>query len=66
MTRPLPLRIMVAFGAIEIVGALMGAAGIGIEIAYEAHIGFVLITAGAWVGAVGAGLFAKVWVGTRS
>lgn len=56
-------RVLKLFGVIEVLGAAVGAAGVAVEIAYQADIGFILITGGALTFAIGSGLFAKVWVG---
>ena len=44
----------------EIVGIMAVALGIGIEIAYRADLGYILITSGAVAIAAGGLLFAKV------
>lgn len=44
----------------EIIGIMVVAIGVGIEIAYRAHIGYILITSGAVAVAAGGLLFAKV------
>ena len=44
----------------EILGIMVVALGVGIEIAYRAHIGYILITGGAVITAAGGLLFAKV------
>ena len=44
----------------EIVGIMVVAIGVGIEIAYRANIGYILITSGAVAVAAGGLLFSKV------
>lgn len=44
----------------EILGIMVVAIGVGIEVAYRADIGYILITSGAVVVAAGGLLFAKV------
>ena len=46
--------------AVEIVGIAVGSAGIGIEVGYKAHLGFVCITTGALAVALGSLIWAKV------
>ncbi len=46
--------------ALETVGICAALIGIGIEVYYEADVGFVLITAGAVVVATGSLIFAKL------
>lgn len=46
--------------ALEAVGASIGVAGIVVESITKADIGYVLITGGAVICAVGAGVFAKL------
>ena len=45
---------------IEIVGIAVVGAGIGIEIGYGAHVGFMLITGGSLLVALGGVIWAKV------
>ena len=47
--------------ALETVGACVGIAGITIECLMHAEIGFVLITSGATIAALGAMFFAKLY-----
>ena len=46
--------------ALEAVGGCIGIAGITIEVILGAHIGFILITSGAVIAALGAMFFAKI------
>lgn len=45
---------------VEIVGSAIVACGIGIEVGYGAHIGFLGITVGSFLVALGGVLWAKV------
>ncbi len=66
MTAPQSLRkVLALFGIVEVLGVLVGGAGLGVEITYGAHLGFVLITGGALVFAIGSGLWAKAYIGSR-
>lgn len=47
--------------ALEAVGACVGIVGIGIEVILRAPIGFILITSGAVIAALGAMAFAKLY-----
>ncbi len=46
--------------ALETVGCCVVLAGITVEVALGAHLGYILITAGAWVVSVGALIWAKL------
>ena len=47
MTAPQSLRkVLALFGVIEVLGVLIVGGGLGVEIAYGAHLGFILITGG--------------------
>ena len=46
--------------ALEAVGCCIILAGIIIEVIYEADIGFILCTSGAWLAAIGGLIFAKL------
>lgn len=59
------LSLLIIFGLVEVIGVVVGTVGVVVEVIYEADIGFILITAGALVFAVGSGLWAKVYVHTR-
>lgn len=45
---------------VEIAGAVMVGIGVGIEVGYEADLGFMLITAGSLMVAVGALFWTKI------
>ncbi len=60
MTRQSWLKL---FGAIEVVGIVVGIAGTATEIVYGAEVGLIMITAGSILFGVGSGLWAKVHVG---
>ena len=47
--------------ALETVGACVGIAGITIEVIMKADIGFLLITCGATIAALGSMFFAKLY-----
>ena len=51
--------------ALETVGASVVAAGIAIEVATGAEIGYIIISGGCLVGFVGAMFYAKVFRGSR-
>ena len=46
--------------ALETVGCCVVLAGITVEVALGAHLGYILITAGAWAVSVGALIWAKL------
>ncbi len=46
--------------ALEAVGCCVVLAGITVEVALGAHLGYILITAGAWAVSVGALIWAKL------
>ncbi len=53
------------FAGIEVVAGLLVAAGVGVEIAYGADLGWILISVGSLLVAFGSGLWAKVYIGWR-
>ena len=63
MARRSWLSLLILFGVIEILGILVGAAGVAVEIAYQADVGIIMITVGSVSFGVGSGLWAKVYVG---
>ncbi len=60
---PSMLKLLVLFAIIEVVGIIVGATGVAVEIAYGADLGVIMITAGSVSFGVGSGLWAKVYVG---
>lgn len=63
MTVPRSLhRVLALSGIVEVIGVSVGTAGLAVEFIYGAHLGFILITGGALVFAIGSGLWAKVFV----
>ncbi len=50
------------FGAVEVIGIVVGIAGTTVEIIFAAEIGLIMITSGSVVFAAGSGLWAKVHV----
>ncbi len=50
------------YAGIEVIGALVGIAGIAVEFVYGAHFGFILVTAGAVFYGIGNSLWAKLFV----
>lgn len=53
------------FAGIEVVAGLLVAAGIGVEIAYGADLGWILLGVGSLLVAFGSGLWAKAFIGWR-
>lgn len=53
------------FAGIEVVAGLLVAAGIGVEIAYGADLGWILMGVGSLFVATGSGLWAKAYIGWR-
>lgn len=58
-------RDLKVYAGIEVFGALVGSVGVGVEITYGAHIGFILVTGGAILYGVGSGLWSKLFVETE-
>jgi len=46
--------------ALETVGCCIVALGIGIEVATNAELGYIMITSGAWIVAIGGLIWAKL------
>ena len=61
MARQLPLRLLLAFAVVEVLGIAVGSAGLAVEFIYGADVGFVLLTAGGLVFGIGSALWAKVY-----
>ena len=59
------MKALIACAAIELIGIAIIGAGIAYEVSYEADIGFIIITSGSCVVAMGGVLWGKIFRGMR-